>query len=215
AKSKGRKGPEPGTFEAMMVDAQRDTMVERARELKRAQDADELGDPIEAADAASQKRRKRKKGDESAEEVAVKKAVERAQKAAEDRKRNKKPVAASPTATDTDKESAKKKKRRRKKKKKVDQKVVDASIKQTLASMEEKKPKKRKRRVQDSGEMYEDENVLKVMEFIPTNELAGLLDVPVSELIRKCLDMSLIVTINQRLDKDTMELLAEEYGYEI
>jgi len=216
-KAKGSKGPEPGTIEAMMAEAKEDTMVARARKLKKAQDADGLAeeDELEAATSSKKRRLKRKKEDESAEEMAVKKAVERAQKAAEDRKRNKKPISTAPTAGDKEKEPGKKKKRRRKKKKKVDQKVVDASIKQTLASMEEKKPKKRKRKVQDAGEVLEDENVLKVMEFIPTNELAGLLDVPVSELIRKCMDMGLIVTINQRLDKDTMELLAGEYGYEI
>ena len=203
--------PEPGTFAALMAEAKREDTVARARELARAREAKEMGlTPEEAHAIPSKKKRLKRKKEETAEEIAVRKAIERAQKAARDRKQGKAaPVAAKEVV------AAKPGKRRRARKARIDQKVVDASIKQTLASMDERRHRKRHRKVQDAGEVLVEENVLKVMEFIATNELAALLDVPVSELIRKCLDMGLQVTINQRLDRDTMELLAGEYGYDV
>jgi translation initiation factor IF-2 len=204
----------PGTVEAMMADAKQDDTVVRARELARARDAAEAGVTPEDLEPATGKKRRKRRKEESAEEIAVRKAVERAQKAAKDRKHGKKAVpAATPVPQPTG--APKKRKRRRSKKQKVDQKVVEAQIKQTLASMEEKKPKKRRPKVQDTGVVMADENVMKVMEYIATNELASLLDVPVTELIKKCLEMGLVVTINQRLDKDTIELLVGEYDYEV
>jgi len=228
-KKKGKKKEDsPKTFAEMMIAAKKDDTIARARELARVREAEEQGlSPEEAHTPPTKKRRLKRKTDE---DKAVKNAVERAQKAAIGRKRGTKatPVAGTPkqpskkrrAKAKTEKpvqlpETGKKKKRRRSKRQKVDQKVVEATLKQTLASMDEKKPKKHRRKVQDVGEVLPDENILKVMEFVPTNELANLLDVPVSELIRKCLDMGLIVTINQRLDRDTIELLVEEYDYEI
>ncbi|TKJ41698.1 translation initiation factor IF-2 [candidate division LCP-89 bacterium B3_LCP] len=214
---KGKKkkdSPMPGTFEALMADAKTDDMVARARELARKRDAKEEG----VAPEPAKKRHKRKKKELTEEELTVEKAVERAKKTALERKKAKREAPKAKAAKEKPAEAAPSKRsrrRRRSKKARVDQKVVDASIKQTLASMEEKKPRKRRRKVQDVGEVLEDENVLKVMEFIPTNDLAALLDVPVSELIRKCLDMGLQVTINQRLDRDAIELLVGDYGYDI
>jgi len=197
----------------MLAEAKQDKTVARARELARVRDAEEMGlTPEEALTAPAKKRRLKRKKEETAEEQTIKRAIERAKRAAKERRREKK-VPVKPVVQAAPPRRGKK--RRRGKKHRVDQKVVDASIKQTLASMEEKKPRRRRRKVQHAGEALVEENVLKVMEFISTNELALLLDVPVAELIRKCLDMGLVVTINQRLDKDTIELLAGEYGYDI
>ena len=213
-KKKAKKSAhEPGTFEAMLAEAKQEKTVARARELARVRDAEEMGlTPEEALTAPAKKRRLKRKKEETAEEQTIKRAIERAKRAAKERRREKK-VPVKPVVQAAPPKRGKK--RRRGKKHRVDQKVVDASIKQTLASMEEKKPRRRRRKVQHAGEALVEENVLKVMEFISTNELALLLDVPVAELIRKCLDMGLVVTINQRLDKDTIELLAGEYGYDI
>ena len=108
--------------------------------------------------------------------------------------------------------------RRKKKKKKnqVDMKEVQETLKKTLASMDTKgrKPKKQKKAKEEVGEEGE-EKIIRVAEFISANELANLLDVPVSEVIMKCLDLGLVVTINQRLDIDTITLIAEEYGYKV
>jgi translation initiation factor IF-2 len=204
--------PAPGTFEAMMLEAKRTETVARARELIKVRDA--ISEGATPEDAAAKKRRIKRHKEETPEELAIRRAVERSQKAKDRKKEKVTPTAVVKTeaAAVASKPS---KKRRRGKKQRVDQKVVDASIKLTLASMDEKKPRKRHRKIQHAGEVLEDDRILRVMEFIATNELAALLDVPVSELIRKCLDMGLFVTINQRLDRDAIELLAGEYDYDV
>ncbi|HER40383.1 MAG TPA: translation initiation factor IF-2, partial [Salinimicrobium catena] len=102
------------------------------------------------------------------------------------------------------------------KRKEVDLKEVQDTVKKTLASIEArgKKPKKHRRIKTEDGEIIE-EKVIKVTEFISANDLANLMDVSVSEIITKCLELGLVVSINQRLDLDTIQLLAEEYGYAI
>ncbi|RMF56509.1 MAG: translation initiation factor IF-2 [Calditrichaeota bacterium] len=108
--------------------------------------------------------------------------------------------------------------RRRKKKKVVDEKEVETSLKKTLAEIKDAGTgKKKRKKVKDkTGEVVEEErNVIKVTEFITTQDLANLLNVSPTEIIGKCLELGLMVTINQRLDMDTITLLAEEYGYEV
>lgn len=205
--------PAPGTFEAMMRTAKREETVARARELAKAREKKtQVLTPEEAHAVSGEKRKLKRKKEETAEEAAIRKAVERAQKAARDRKREK-VLPAGPVGAQAKKPVGRR--RRRAKKAKVDQKLVEASIKQTLASMDEKRPRKRRRKAQEAGEMVLDDNVLRVTEFLSTNELAAMLEVPVSELIKKCLDMGLQVTINQRLDRDIIELLVGEYGWEV
>ncbi len=96
---------------------------------------------------------------------------------------------------------------------KVDQVEVSASIKQTLASLDEKKGRKKyhKRNVSDSDEYDEDDDVIQVMEFISVEELSRVLNVSYTDIIGKCMGMGLMVTINQRLDWDTIELLCSEF----
>lgn len=107
--------------------------------------------------------------------------------------------------------------KRGKKKKEVDQREVDTAVKKTLAEMRDTGPGKKKRKKIKS--LQDDEvvevNVIQVTEFITTQDLANLLEEPVTEIIRKCLELGLVVTINQRLDMDTIRLLAEEFGYEV
>jgi translation initiation factor IF-2 len=102
------------------------------------------------------------------------------------------------------------------KRKEVDLKEVQDTVKKTLASIESrgKKPKKHRKIRTEDGEIVV-EKVIKVTEFISANDLANLMDVSVSEIITKCLELGLVVSINQRLDLDTIQLLAEEYGYTI
>ena len=107
-------------------------------------------------------------------------------------------------------------KARKPKKKEVNLKEVQDTVKKTLASIESrgKKPKKQRKVKTEDGEVIE-EKVIKVTEFISANDLANLMDVSVSEIITKCLELGLVVSINQRLDLDTIQLLAEEYEYSI
>lgn len=109
------------------------------------------------------------------------------------------------------------KKKREKKKKQVDQKEVEEALKKTLAEMRDSGTgKKRRKRVRtQEEELEEEENVIRVTEFITTQDLAKLMNVSPVEIIQKCLELGLVVTINQRLDMDTIKLLAEEFGYRV
>ena len=107
-------------------------------------------------------------------------------------------------------------KRRNKKKKVVDQNEVNKAIQATLSSMGSKsKKKKYKTRQVEAGEEILDDVVIEITEFISVDELAKHLDVTAVDIVGKCLSMGLMVTINQRLDWDTIELLAAEYEVEV
>ena len=90
---------------------------------------------------------------------------------------------------------------------------VKKKLKQTLASIERgvKKPKKKKRKI--AGEVEKEENILNVQEFISVSELAKMLNIHPNNVILKCLEIGYPVTLNQRLDFDTISLIAEEFGY--
>ncbi|KAA3596250.1 MAG: translation initiation factor IF-2 [Calditrichaeota bacterium] len=107
--------------------------------------------------------------------------------------------------------------KKRKKKNKVDQANVSANIKETLARMSDtSKRKKHKKEVKSVEEGIEqEENVIRVSEFISASELAAIMEVDVTEIITKCFSLGLMITINQRLDLDTITLLADEFGYKV
>jgi translation initiation factor IF-2 len=92
---------------------------------------------------------------------------------------------------------------------------LKANVKRTLAKIgsgsARKKYKKDNLIKEDSLES--ERKVLHVAEFVTGNELANMMNVQPSEIIAKCLELGLFVTINQRLDFETIELLADEFGY--
>jgi len=110
-----------------------------------------------------------------------------------------------------------KKHKRVKKKKKhtFNEEEIQASIRQTMASLEDAgKVKRKKRRSHEEGETEVDEvSVIRVSEFMSVSELGKLMEVEPSDLIKKCIEYGMMVSINQRLDMDTITLLASEYGY--
>ncbi|UIR57891.1 translation initiation factor IF-2 [Sphingobacterium sp. SRCM116780] len=57
--------------------------------------------------------------------------------------------------------------------------------------------------------------VLRVTEFVTANELANLMDVPVTQIIATCMSLGMFVSINQRLDAETLTIVADEFGYQI
>ena len=57
--------------------------------------------------------------------------------------------------------------------------------------------------------------VLRVTEFVTANELASMMDVPVTKIIGTCMSLGMFVSINQRLDAETLTIVADEFGYEI
>jgi translation initiation factor IF-2 len=57
--------------------------------------------------------------------------------------------------------------------------------------------------------------VLKVTEFVTANELASMMDVSVTQIISTCMSLGMFVSINQRLDAETLSIVAEEFGYQV
>jgi translation initiation factor IF-2 len=68
---------------------------------------------------------------------------------------------------------------------------------------------------QDQEKMEEGKKVIQVTEFVTANELATMMNVPVTNIISTCMSLGLFVSINQRLDAETLTLVADEFGYQV
>ncbi|HEC78935.1 MAG TPA: translation initiation factor IF-2 [candidate division WOR-3 bacterium] len=102
------------------------------------------------------------------------------------------------------------------KKRKIDKEAIRETVKSTLAKLEKKETKKHyKRDVVHKVEVKPSEKVVDVVDFMTVAELSQALKMPTSEVIKKCLDMGLMVSLNQRLDIDTITLLCDEFGYSV
>ena len=102
---------------------------------------------------------------------------------------------------------------------------VAKQVKETLARLTNKtknkaaKYRKEKRdnvrdRLMEQEELEQEESkILKLTEFVTANELANMMDIPVTQVIGTCMSIGMMVSINQRLDAETINLVAEEFGY--
>ncbi|AVR45297.1 translation initiation factor IF-2 [Christiangramia fulva] len=79
----------------------------------------------------------------------------------------------------------------------------------------EKRDQHRQRSEQDLAQQESDEKVLKVTEFVTVSEVATMMDVPVTKVISACMSLGMMVTMNQRLDAETLTIVAEEFGYDV
>ena len=103
---------------------------------------------------------------------------------------------------------------------------VAKQVKETLARLTSKtkaskgakyrKEKREQARAQQEEQMLEakaESKVLKLTEFVTANELATMMDVPVTKVIGTCMSIGIMVSINQRMDAETIDLVAEEFGF--
>ena len=109
----------------------------------------------------------------------------------------------------------------------IDEQEVEKTLKDTLARLSplgKSKTSKHRREKRHSisqhmeeeqERMMQEQRVLKVTEFVTVNELATMMNVPVTDIISTCMSLGLFVSINQRLTADPISLLAEEYGYTV
>ena len=110
----------------------------------------------------------------------------------------------------------------------VDEDEVQRQIKETYQRMVEGKGKskgakyRKEKRELNTQKMIEEEereqregNILKVTEFVTVNELSIMIGVPVTKVIEACMNLGLMVSINQRLDAEALVLVAEEFGYKV
>lgn len=79
----------------------------------------------------------------------------------------------------------------------------------------DKRDEGRARREEEQLRAEEDSKILRVTEFVSANELASMMNVPVTQIISACMSLGLFVSINQRLDAETISIIAEEFGYTI
>ncbi len=98
----------------------------------------------------------------------------------------------------------------------VDERAVRESFQKTMAEIDGPRRQRRRRRVHAGGVAVDErENVIQAVEMMPLQDLAAELGVAPHELISKLFKNGVLATINQRLDKDTIEILAAEYEYEV
>ena len=109
--------------------------------------------------------------------------------------------------------------------KEVSQKEIQDKIKATMARIAgggknkrqrvRRSNREQKREQQEKREEQEQTEVIQVTEFISVSELASLFDIAVTDIIMTCMNAGIIVSINQRLDAEVIELIAEEHGHEV
>ncbi|MCO6491866.1 MAG: translation initiation factor IF-2 [Phaeodactylibacter sp.] len=145
------------------------------------------------------------------------------------RRRTRKKVAATPGSGKSTGPAGGKGRRTRGRKeedvKEVSQKEIEEKIKATMARLSGGGKKKRQKmrrdnreRLRERQEQREQEQQtenLQVTEFVSVQELANMMDVPVTDVITTCMNLGVIVSINQRLDAEIIELVAEEFGHEV
>ncbi|HYW35739.1 MAG TPA: translation initiation factor IF-2, partial [Balneolaceae bacterium] len=127
------------------------------------------------------------------------------------------------------KKSSKKRKRRNRRSSGVEEERVEKKLHETLRKMESsetlgsrrqrrrrKRKEQREKEREKQAELEElEDQVIEVTEFITVNELADLMGVKTNEVITTCMNLGMMVSINQRLDASTIELVAEEFGFEV
>lgn len=122
----------------------------------------------------------------------------------------------------------KEKKSKRPVRQEISEEDVQKQVKDTLARLTAKNQKSKgskhrrdkreifqERRAEEAERLEHEKKILKVTEFVTANELASMMDVPVNQVIATFMTLGMFVSINQRLDAETMVIVAEEFGYKI
>jgi len=125
------------------------------------------------------------------------------------------------------KKKLKKLKKKRTVKAEISDEDVQKQIKDTLARLTSKGKSKASKHRKEKREAYTqkrqaeiekaemEKNTLKIAEFVSVNELATMMSIAVTDVISACMSLGLFVSINQRLDAETINLVAGEFGYEV
>jgi translation initiation factor IF-2 len=104
--------------------------------------------------------------------------------------------------------------RDRKKKKTVDERLVAESVRKTLASLDQGARRRHHHREDEGAEAATQESkTIRATEFITVAELANLLEVKPQEVITTCMRLGMMANMNKRLDRDSIEAVADEFGY--
>ena len=175
-------------------------------------------EPVASSDDQKNKKKKRKRIHKDKERVDVKKTGD-----------NNKPQQGQGQGrkTDNKKHDFKNKRKKKQLRPEVSEEDVQKQIKDTLARLTTKgksKGAKHRRDKRDAISQKQqeeleqqaiDKQILKVTEFVSVNELATMMDVAVNQVISVCMNLGLLVSINQRLDAETMALVADEFNFKV
>ncbi|MEK6650339.1 MAG: translation initiation factor IF-2 [Bacteroidota bacterium] len=135
---------------------------------------------------------------------------------------------ATPTSSREEEDANKAKKKKKGRRAEVNVADVDRAIRETLSEMTVDAPataraairrKKKDRRDEEQARIQDEEEQertrVRVTEFVTVGELANLMRVPVADVIQKIMGLGIMVSINQRLDKDTITLVSDEFGFQV
>ena len=181
----------------------------------------------DGADTPGSKRKRKHTKKEAVSAQEVKKiGAEVAKKESKEKEKAKKESQKN-AAKQQDASGKKKKKKEDKKPVEIDDNEIEKQIRDTLARLsplgKSKTSKHNREKRQKVHAMMEEEmmhemeqqNVLQVTEFVTANELATMMNVPVTKIIATCMSVGIFVSINQRLDAETIKLIADEFGFEV
>ena len=182
-------------------------------------------DSIDTSTRPAKKTKEQKRKEREERQAAQQAQHEQAHQAAAERRKRERIKGAKVDPTDK-RNQAGKKNTKSSKPREATQEEVDRALKETLNRLTQKKGQsntskyKRERREQEREkhelemmEAQEQSKVLKLTEFVTANDLAVMMNVPVNKIIGTCMSLGLFVSINQRLDAETINLVAEEFGF--
>lgn len=183
-------------------------------------------------DEKKKRKRIRKEGVKVDEKAAIAQANKESKSADKDKQKSKKDKPQQRNAQGNDQKSNKESKRKDKKKAakekvELDDNEIEKQIRDTLARLNptgksktskhnrEKRQKVAQKSEQEAMREMENQNTLQVTEFVTANELATMMNIPVTKIIATCMSVGIFVSINQRLDAEAIKLIADEFGFEI
>ena len=159
------------------------------------------------------------------EKVDIEKAAAQAEKNSDGKKKDDRKGDRNDRKKGDRKQDRPNKKNERSRNEDYSQEDVQKQVKETLARLTTKTPKKslkwRKekkeailnRELENQRREEEESKIIKLTEFVTANDLANLMEVPVNNVIATCMNLGVMVSINQRLDAETINIVADEFGY--
>ena len=181
---------------------------------------------IDTSTRPAKKTKEQKRKEREERQAAQQAQHEQAQQAAVERRKRERIKSNAAKVDPNDKRNQAGKKNKNVKPREATQEEVEKALKETLSRLQQPKGKsnaskyKRERREQEREkhelevmEKQEQSKVLKLTEFVTANDLAVMMNVPVNKIIGTCMSLGLFVSINQRLDAETINLVAEEFGF--
>ena len=175
----------------------------------------------QGANADGEKRKRKRIGKEK---VDIEKSVQQQSQGGGNQKRGNQQNAANGQNANAGKRN-KKDKNKRPFKAEVSEEDVQRQMKETLARLTNKPQKKGAKWRREKREAFREEEraeaaeaaaeskILKLTEFVTANDLAAMMNVPINKVIGTCMSLGVMVSINQRLDAETINIVAEEFGY--